>query len=509
MKVTRLISVLTAAFMAVSCSEKYFDVDSTDYLTGENAAQMVENDPEYLSSYISGLYSFMVQYNAGGTSGNEHDDFGFISCTMVGDWMAGDVVLHGSRGWGMYDYAFDYRNFNYKRPFQIWSTFYTLINNANTVIDFFQPGTDPQNISSRGYLGQAYAIRAMAYMYLILYFQDPMDGAGNFNYEAKGVPIVYASRDSKSADTVSERQGRNTLRIVCEHIEENINAALPLLEGYERPSKIMLDKQTAEGIAARYYLLTQQWEKAASMASDARRGYTLMDEARLHAGFMDIEDAEVMWGFNHTSETQTTYASFFSQMSNDCPGYAGLDQLGKLIDRKLYEQIPASDYRKSLFNGPSGGSPSVNASAIASTLPYAARKFGFLDQWLQDYVYMRAAEMYLIEAEASLRLGKDSEAQSLMTELMAYRDPAWNKTVTLDEILLQRRIELWGEGLSYYDRRRNSEGIVRSYEGTNHNLEFLTKIVDVPAHHKYWVFQIPERELQENPSILPEDQNEL
>ena len=96
-----------------------------------------------------------------------------------------------------------------------------------------------------------------------------------------------------------------------------------------------------------------------------------------------------------------------------------------------------------------------------------------------------------------------------MTELMAYRDPAWNKTVTLDEILLQRRIELWGEGLSYYDRRRNSEGIVRSYEGTNHNLEFLTKIVDVPAHHKYWVFQIPERELQENPSILPEDQNEL
>ena len=122
---------------------------------------------------------------------------------------------------------------------------------------------------------------------------------------------------------------------------------------------------------------------------------------------------------------------------------------------------------------------------------------------------MRAAEMYLIEAEASLRLGKDSEAQSLMTELMAYRDPAWNKTVTLDEILLQRRIELWGEGLSYYDRRRNSEGIVRSYEGTNHNLEFLTKIVDVPAHHKYWVFQIPERELQENPSILPEDQNEL
>lgn len=502
------VSVVIAMSLLLSCSEDHFDVDNTGYLTGGKAAEMVEDDPEYLSSYVQGLYSYMVQYNAGGTGGS-HDDFGYLSCMMISDWMAGDVVLHGTSNWGMNDYNFDYRNYNYKRPYQLWSTFYTLINNSNTVIDFFQKGVDPVSDAARAYLGQAYAVRALSYMYLMMFFQDPTGADGSFNPSASGVPLVYASRDGKSADEMSAHQGRNTLADICTHIEENLSEALALLEGYRRSGKSMIDLSVAEGIAARYYLYTQQWEKAAEMAKAARAGYDLMDEDRLLSGFMDIEDDEVMWGFNHTSETQTTYASFFSQMSSDCSGYAGLDQMGKLIDRKLYESIPNSDYRKAQFNGPSGGAASVNPNATAATLPYAARKFGYMDQWLQDYIYMRAAEMYLIEAECYARLGRESDAKSVMTELMATRDPAWNSSATVDEILLQRRIELWGEGFSYYDRRRTSQGIERSYSGTNHNLDILTKIVDVPAHHKYWLFQIPERELQDNPYITSEDQNEL
>lgn len=501
---------LSVFLLCVSCSDKYFDVDMTDYMSGDKAAAMVEKDPEYLSSYVQGLYSFLVSHNAGNTGGREHDDFGMLSCLMIGDWMAGDIVLHGMSSWGVDDYKFDYRNANYKRPYQFWSTFYTLINNSNTIIDFFQPGVDPVNVSARGYLGQAYTLRALAYLYLLMFFQDPTDESGAFNYDAKGVPIVYASRDNKSIEIISARQGRSTVGAVCEHIEENLNEALKLLDGYTRPGKIMIDKQVACGIASRYYIWTQQWEKVIPLANEARRGYTLMNESRLHAGFMDIEDAEVMWGFNHTSETQTTYASFFSQMSSDCTGYAGLDQMGKMIDKNLYENIPNSDYRKSLFNGPNGGELSkVNPSAVASSKAYANRKFGYDSQWLQDYIYMRAAEMYLMEAEAYARLDKIAEAQKVMKELMAQRDPAWNKTATVDEILLQRRIELWGEGFSFFDKRRTSQGLIRSYPDTNHNIEVLTKIVDVPAHHKYWLFQIPERELQENSYIKPEDQNEL
>lgn len=506
-----IFTVLALSFIAASCSEKFFNVEMTDYLTGDKAADMVENDPEYLSSYVQGLYSYMVQFNAGNTGGAEHDDFGMLSCLMISDWMGGDIVLHGMSSWGMDDYRFDYRNVNYKRPYQFWTTFYTLINNANTIIDFFKPGEDPSNTSSRGYLGQAYAVRALSYLYLMMFFQDPTDADGKFNYQVKGVPIVYASRDAKSSQEVELAQGRSTVANVCAHIESNITESLKLLEGYQRPNKVSIDFSVASGIAARYYLYTQQWEKAAEAAHNARQGYSLMDQQRLHAGFMDITDGEVMWGFNHTTETQSTYASFFSQMSSDCAGYAGLDQMGKMIDRKLYESIPDTDYRKSLFNGPNGGKAGENCSpkATANTKAYAGRKFGYDSQWCQDYIYMRAAEMYLAEAEGLVRSEKADQAKAVLSEFMAQRDPFWNGSISVEDILLQRRIELWGEGFSFFDRRRNSEGIVRSYEGTNHNLDILTKIVDVPAHHKYWLFQIPSREFQENPFLHEDDQNEL
>lgn len=493
-----LILLAAGLIAAVSC-EKSFDVKYTGYLTGSSASQMVEDDPEFLNSYVQGLYSWMI---TPGVAYSGHDDFGFLSCTMCTDFMGLDVVLDGTQNWGSFDYQFSYGGAIYVRSYQMWSEFFTLINNSNAIIDFFTAGEDPSNQVSRGYLGQAYAMRAFSYLYLMLLFQDPVDEAGNLRTDAPTIPIVYASRDGMSADEVSARQGRVPMNIVMEHVEYNIEQSLKFLQGYTRGSKNEIDYSVAQGIAARYYLYTQQWEKAAAAANAARQGYDLMDETRLHAGFMDVEDAEVMWGFNQTTETQTTYASFFSQMSSDSPGYAGLDQMSKCIDKSLYDKINNSDYRKSLFNGPDGDSnadPSLPGSARA----YAARKFGFMDQWLQDYIYMRAAEMYLIEAEAYARMG-DGRASSVMSELMAKRDPAWSASATVDQILLQRRIELWGEGFSYYDLRRNGLGIDRTYSGTNHPAWARMKVA---AHSDLWNFQIPQTEIDNNDYINEEDQN--
>jgi hypothetical protein len=228
-----------------------------------------------------------------------------------------------------------------------------------------------------------------------------------------------------------------------------------------------------------------------------------MDNARLHAGFNEVNDPEVMWGFNHTTETQTTYASFFSHMCNDGTGYAGIGQMIKCIDKSLYDQIPATDYRKTLFNT-ADGDPS--AAAVGAQHPYASRKFGMIDQWLQDYIYMRAAEMKLIEIEAYVRSNKAADAARVMKELMAKRDPGYGKgSVTLEDVLLQRRIELWGEGFSYFDLRRNGLGCVRNYPDSNHP-EWAKK--DFPASSNTWRFQIPLKELQNNNEISEDEQNE-
>jgi hypothetical protein len=155
-----------------------------------------------------------------------------------------------------------------------------------------------------------------------------------------------------------------------------------------------------------------------------------------------------------------------------------------------------------LFNGPEGDASQPTAGA---KLPYANLKFGNDGSWTMHYIYMRAAEMVLIEAEALARQGKNAEAATVLKELMSNRQPSWNKTsVTVEDVLLQRRIELWGEGFSYFDLKRNNKGIDRNYEGSNHLAGYLHTI---PAFDVRWTYQIPQSEMQENSHIQDSEQN--
>ena len=68
-----------------------------------------------------------------------------------------------------------------------------------------------------------------------------------------------------------------------------------------------------------------------------------------------------------------------------------------------------------------------------------------------DVPYMRAAEMYLIEAEAKAKLGQDANAAKLLFDMVSKRDAAYKLSTStgtklLDEIYFHRRVELWGEG---------------------------------------------------------------
>lgn len=118
---------------------------------------------------------------------------------------------------------------------------------------------------------------------------------------------------------------------------------------------------------------------------------------------------------------------------------------------------------------------------------------------------MRAGEMVLIEAEALARQNKNDDAAIALKKLMSMRDPSWNKTsVTAEDVVLQRRIELWGEGFAYFDLKRLNKGIDRNYQGNNHLAGYT---LTIPAQDPAWTYQIPRKELQENTHITEDDQN--
>lgn len=494
-----LISALISMIIFSSCSEDFLNAELTGNLDAETAKELASKDPESLNAYLRGVWAFMISYNV--TASNSHDDFSFMSVLHSKDMMCENITMMSVNSWFNYDYGLDDRMFNYRRVNVDWRTFYTMVAKANEIIGLFPE--EPVTVDSKGILGQGYAIRGMAYYYLIQIFQNTVKADGSPNLTAPGVPLIYCDVDQLSEEERTKRKGRNTVADVYAQIESDLTKAIAYLgTEYERPSKIFIDANVTNGLLARYYLLSQQWEKAAEAAKKAANGYSIMGENGLHDGFMDIDNAEWMWGFDHSTETQTTFPSFFSNISNLAPGYAGGNYAARGIDARLYSQIPTSDYRKSLFNGPDGNETSPTAAARR---PYASLKFGNKGDWTMDYVYMRAAEMILIEAEAYAHLGRETDAANAMKKLMANRDPEWNESsMTVDDIYLQRRIELWGEGFGYFDLKRLNKGIDRNYEGSNHVTGY--KLV-VPAQSVLWTYQIPIREIQENTQISDNEQN--
>lgn len=185
--------------------------------------------------------------------------------------------------------------------------------------------------------------------------------------------------------------------------------------------------------------------------------------------FNSVASSSVLWGAEMLSEQSTVYASFFSNM-DACTDVYYAAETPKCISNWLYAQIPDTDVRKGWWNG-NIGIPAEDWS-YGANINYNQHKFQWADQKAHkgDYIFMRLEEAYLIRAEALCRMGAEyeDEARSTLLELGSRRDTEYAKRIEsltggtqtfattgivktlLDEIILQRRIELWGEARTYF-----------------------------------------------------------
>jgi len=121
--------------------------------------------------------------------------------------------------------------------------------------------------------------------------------------------------------------------------------------------------------------------------------------------------------------------------------------------------------------------------------------------------------MYLIEAEALARQNQDASARSVLETMVKARYPAYSAAAfsgpaLISEILLQRRIELWGEGFSLIDIKRIKLGLNRPTGPGNHGSpNFDPSVYILPAGDPKFLMRIPQKELDNNPALTPADQN--
>ncbi len=465
--------------------------DYTEIPLQEDTRIEFEVDPQAGKKIIGTVYHYL-NFQTAIASGdiNSQMSCGLPGIQMLSNNMSNDISLFMDGDPWHYDKQLDYWGEQYIRASWPWNLFYNnVIPNANLVINCIQ---ETETLESRATLGQALALRALSYFYLAQFYQHPYITS----QDEPCVPLLL----TYSMD-YNDNNARATVKQVYAQIEKDLLSAIDYLDGWERNSKMQVDKQVAQGILSRVYLVMHKWEEAAELARAARQGYSLMTATEaVDYNYQDVNNKEVMWGVDITSETTMIYASFQSWMCAQDYGYGGSVGAFQLIDAKLYNSIPNNDARKQLYVAPGYGYY-YDGWEIP---PYGNLKFkkNGAEDWLGDYIYMRAAEMYLTEAEALVCLGRTKEAKKVLAEFMAHRlySGTWTGNATFEEVQKQRRIELWGEGHSYFDHRRWQMDMYRGYKGSNENITAYPLQYDhgyVPWWHYSWRFQLPRLRVEE------------
>ncbi|MDO9373999.1 MAG: RagB/SusD family nutrient uptake outer membrane protein [Ferruginibacter sp.] len=477
----------------VGCKKDYLETVPSNGVTEKEIFSKLTT----VYAALDGVVKEQFAYGIGASTG--HDNFGQKSFDLQNDLMGNDMVVH-SQGYGWFNTDYNLsewgRATDGRQSDNAWYFYYDVIKQANGIInniDFVQDASASEKESVKG---QALGLRGYAYYYLINYQQQTYKG----NESKPGVPIY--------TEVSTEGKARGTVKDVYDQIIADFTLAETLLTGKTRTSKANIDVTVVQGFRARVALVMEDWATAAAYAKKARTGYPLMvgDEYLAKTAFSSVATPEWMWGSIIPADQATIYASFFSHIDISTGGYAALGGQKK-ITKALYDQINIDDVRKKAFRTPGTGTTSnPDYNQLKHRVPVAGN-------WAADYLYMRSSEMYLIEAEALARQSQDAAARTVLEALIKTRFPAYSAAgfsgaALVSEIILQRRIELWGEGFSLMDIKRFGQGLNRATGAGNHGApSFDPGVYTTSPADPRFLMRVPQRELDNNTNMSPGDQN--
>jgi hypothetical protein len=413
---------------------------------------------------------------------------------IFSDSMGEDVVFtRTTNTWHTGIYKFEVQqNANARDNLFPWLFHYQMIRNANVIIAG-QANVTGDQVAIDIAIGQALVYRAFGHLMVVQMYADRYV-PGGANTQA-GVPLVLTPSN--------DGQPRSTVAAVYQQIHDDLDEAARRLQSYNRPNKSHLDRSVALGLRARTYLTQGNYTEAASYAAQARNGYPLMSHGELLGGFNDYTIGEWMWGSHITLDQSDRFGNFGANISRNNSTIVTRTN-PRAIDTRLYNQISATDVRAEWFD-PTGAHTELGLPNNFSRHPYTHQKFIAVSEQdsRMDVPYMRAAEMYLIEAEAKARLN-DPTAADVLFDLVSTRDPNYVRSsntgqALIDEVMIQRRIELWGEGFRYYDLKRLAQPLDRT--GANHSTQATGGLFEMQPDDDRWTFLIPQSELDANPNI--------
>ena len=467
-------------FSTTSCIEETFPTNAATESQLGSSAKATE----------ALLWAMPAFLNDAETVADNHYEWGYGSQMHIRDVMTGDMTVVATgydwySSWG----ANKNQGENSANTQYVWNYYWKFLQTANNLIAAVDPETATP--AQLGMLGAAQAYRALAYLDMAQLYEflpnevtDTINASGN-NILHLTVPIV---REGMTEDEVRNNP-RATREQMAAFILSDLDKAEENIKTLEITSKTIPHLDVVYGLKARYYMWLGDYENAktyARLSIDNNTGHVMSQDECLNTTTGFNTASPWMWASTTQKEdavVKTGILNWASWMSPEAQYGYNAAGATTMIDAAMYARISDTDFRKLMFKAPAGHAleakvPYIDAEWGAELPEYAAIKFRPNEGNTQEYSVgsstsyplMRVEEMYFIEAEAAEHVAP-GEGVALLTDFMTtYRDAEYSLPIgvdAIDEIVFQKRVELWGEGQSFYDYKRLNMSVTRGYEGSN------------------------------------------
>jgi hypothetical protein len=480
----------------------------------------------------------------------EHTYGGSDAATYVGipglnlyyDISGEDIMATHNNGISVEDsYEFSYARAGGSRSDRIWRMYYTVINQANTVLDYL-PDASGAQAAKDALEGQSKAMRAICYFHIVMTHQQTYALA-----KAKRGVILRTSLIDQPIDL-----GFSTVEETYAQIVKDLTEAKTLLAGFNRSEKWQLNADVATGYLARVYQVMQNWQGALTEASALYSKYnTLMTKEQWCGGHCDIEVPEIIWAVVNTSLSNNGEETPFCHWYNQDPSYGEGMMDGPiysfqslLVDQNYVDLFDNTDYRGTRCDKRWIDDESINFNHVTDADEKGVmfwHRTRAQERWREKWTYnkfkyygplgddgsgtkaqhnyacysiLRSSEMLLIKAEAEANLNNSSDALASLNTLQTLREAqpttTTDKNALLEAIYVERRKELLGEGVTgMYDLLRLQKDLIRHVESaTNPSGHFtwgLTNLDEIdnltgkmPSNDYRYICQIPLMEFTNN-----------
>jgi hypothetical protein len=411
---------LMAGFLYLASCKKALDVAPLQSIDAETA---IEND-EDVNAAVVGCYSILGTGQLYGTN-----------LFLLPDLLASEnyCTWRGTFQ-GQRQVATKTMTADNSESARTWVAGYRAINNANLVLANLDKVKDPSLKDQ--YEGEALFVRGIMHFELVRLFALPWGATADNSH----IGIVIKTTATKTEEQASLSIPRASVASVYTQIINDLESAADLLP---EDNGTRASKYTALAFLSRVYLQQGQYAKARDAASEVIESEIYGLNASVSAAFSNKNTKESIWEIqqndqNNAGQSNDGMATFYANL-------IGIGRADVRISPTFLSNYPTGDLRRSEW---------YYLGATRTTSNFCGKWKAFA----QNLPVLRIAEMYLTRAECNLRLstsvGDNPNNDMAKLRNSIRTNSSFSSSVTLDDVLKEREIELAFEGVRIHDFKR-------------------------------------------------------